>query len=309
MKYQIMIGILFTLLAKRKVSASELSAKYGVSVRTVYRYIDEMTCSNIPIDVSRGSQGGIYISDAFKLPQGLMTREEYARAIEAMLAMNEQLRDPVLQSALEKLRAQVKTEKRDNFVWGNILVDSGTWGDERKFSDKLSFVGHAIQEKLTLEIDYIDRSGERSQREILPHQLILKQNIWYVWAFCKTRKAFRLFKIGRIRSAVTTDEKFTPIPYTREDIPLTFWDRFQNSTDALFEISVEALPLAEEWLGIENVYERDGKYYADVVLPDDETLVGTILSVGAGFKVLSPASLVERVQREAERITALYSRA
>ena len=59
MKYQIMIGMLFTLLAKRKVSAGELAAKYGVSKRSVYRYVDEMTVAGIPIDLSRGAQGGI----------------------------------------------------------------------------------------------------------------------------------------------------------------------------------------------------------------------------------------------------------
>lgn len=306
MKYQIMIGILFTLLSRRKVSAGELAGKYGVSVRSIYRYIDEMTCSNIPIDVTRGAQGGIYISDAFRLPQGLFSKEEYASATNAMLAVNEQLGDPVLQSAIEKLQAQMKTEKRDTFVTGNFLVDGGTWGDERKFSDKLSFLERAISEKKVLEMDYTDRGGEHSHRTVLPHLLILKQNLWYLYAFCEMRGEFRLFKVGRIRSMVETGETFTPLPFNREDVPLHFWNGKEQSTDALFEIAKSALPLAEEWLGIENVYERDGKYYADVVLPDDESLVGKILSVGAGFRVLSPAPLVERVKREAERIARLY---
>ena len=89
MKYQIMIDILFTLLAKRKVSAAYLAGRHDISVRTVYRYIDEMTCAGIPIDVLRGANGGIFISDTFKLPKGLLTREEYARAVDAMLAMQE----------------------------------------------------------------------------------------------------------------------------------------------------------------------------------------------------------------------------
>ncbi len=89
-----MTEILFILLSKRKVSARELAQRFGVSVRSIYRYIDEMTVSGIPIDVARGASGGIYISDAYKLPKGFMTREEYARAIEAMLTLNEQLNDP-----------------------------------------------------------------------------------------------------------------------------------------------------------------------------------------------------------------------
>lgn len=307
MKYQIMIGILFTLLAKRRVSAGELAGKYDVSVRSIYRYIDEMTIAGIPIDVARGSRGGIFISDAYKLPKGMMTKEEYAQAIDAMLAINEQLKNPVLRSAIEKLSAQVKSEKFDISLSGNILVDSGTWGDERKFSEKLALMERAIQNREVLEIDYTDRSGERTKRVILPHLLVHKQNIWYVYAYCKMRGAFRLFKLGRIRSVMRTEEIFERIPFSREDIPLSFWTNAENIIEARFEISPDTLPFAEEWLGVDNVLKENGKFFADIFLPDDDSLVGKILSAGAGFRVLSPLSLAERVQKEAKKIADSYT--
>ena len=111
MKFQIMIGILFTLLSRRKVSAAYLASKYGVSVRSVYRYVDEMTIAGVPIDVARGANGGIYISDAYKLPRGFLTKEEYGRAMDAMLAMFERTNDPVRGSAIVKLSAQEKAER------------------------------------------------------------------------------------------------------------------------------------------------------------------------------------------------------
>ncbi len=307
MKYQIMTGILFTLLAKRKVSASEFAKKYGCSVRSIYRYIDEMTVSGIPIDVARGANGGIYISDAFKLPKGLMTKEEYEKTINALQVMDEQFADPTLASAIEKLSAQVKAEKLNLTLSGNILVDSGTWGDERRFSDKLALVERAIEDRESLEIDYISRSGERTQRKILPHLLVYKQNIWYVYAYCTVRNAFRLFKLGRMRTVLKTGEQFERMPFSRESIPLAFWHDAENAVFALFEIAPEALPFAEEWLGIDNVIKRNNKYFAEVSLPDDESLIGKILSAGAGFKVLSPASLARRVQEEAQKIVNAYS--
>lgn len=306
MKFQVMTGILFTLLSRRKVSAGELAGKYGVSVRTVYRYIDEMTCSNIPVDVARGANGGIYISDAFKLPKGLLTREEYASAIGAMNAVNEQLCDGTLSSAIDKLSAQVKAERLDASVSGNILVDGGSWGGGRQFSETLALIERAVEERKTLEINYVDRGGERSQRAIMPHLLVLKQNIWYVYAYCRMRGDFRLFKIGRIRTVRETGEIFERIHFKREDVPLSFWTAGENTVEARFSISPEALPFAEEWLGIGNVYERDGAYFAEVSLPDDESLVGKILSAGAGFRVLSPASLAQRVEAEAEKIASSY---
>ena len=151
------------------------------------------------------------------------------------------------------------------------------------------------------------RDGKHSRRTILPHLLVYKQNIWYVYAFCRMRGAFRLFKVGRMRSIVKTGEFFEPMPFSRDDVPLSFWTDTQQSVEAKFALSPEVLPFAEEWLGIENVYEADGKYYADAVLPDDDSLVEKILSAGAGFKVLSPASLAERVRNEAQKIIESYS--
>lgn len=306
MKYQIMIGMLFTLLAKRKVSAGELAAKYGVSKRSVYRYVDEMTVAGIPIDLSRGAQGGIYISDAYKLPRGLFTRDEYARTVDAMRAMNDALRDPDLTNAIEKLTSLMKREKFDTSLSGNILVDSGTWGDERRFADKLALIERATEERMALEIDYTDRGGERTRRTILPHLLVYKQNVWYVYAWCRTREAFRLFKIGRMRTVIGTEETFERIPFSRDDIPLSFWTDSEKQTEARFEISAEALPFAEEWLGVENIYRREEKFYADVLLPDDESLPSKILSAGAGIRVLSPESLVGRIKKETERLARSY---
>ncbi len=306
MKYQIMVAMLIDLLSQRKLSAKYFAEKYGISMRSVYRYADEMTVAGIPIDVLQGSKGGICISDAYKLPKGFMTKEEYAKAIDCMIAINGQLSDPVLSAAIAKLSAQVKAEKLDTTLSGNILVDSGTWGDINRFSDKLTLFERAIDECEQIKIDYVSREGEHTERVIFPHLLVFKQNIWYVYAHCTLRNTFRLFKLGRIRSAIKTGTLFEKRDFRREDVPLNFPFENTKTVDAVFEIMPESLPFAEEWLGIENILTNGQTHYAQTTLPDDEALIGKILSAGAGFKVLSPKSLAERVRAEAETLLAQY---
>ncbi len=303
MKTRILVGILFTLLERKRVSAGELAQKYGCSERSIFRYIDELTCAGIPIDVVRGANGGICISDAFKLPRGLLTREEGLRLSEAIKAMCEQLRDPALLSAAKKLEVQYCDEP---LTLGNILVDSGSWGDRHNFSDKLSLLENAISERAELAIDYVNREGEYTRRRIQPHLLVLKQNVWYVFAWCMLRKEFRLFKLGRIRAAVRTGKTFERHFFLRDDIPLGFWPSEDSAVLARFEISPEALPFVQDWLGAENIVTEKGVHVADVVLPDDSSLVGKILSFGAGLKVISPESLKERVREEALRLAEVY---
>ncbi len=307
MKFVILLEILFDLLAKRKLTATYLAEKYEISTRTVYRYIDLLSMS-VPIYIKRGRNGGICISDNYKLPVGFMTKEEYESAIEALTTMYSQLPEERFLAAKRKLSAQVKLESRELTLSGEIgtiLVDSGTWGDTRTFSDKLRLVEECIRDKFLLEIDYHSRAGEKTTRKIEPHVLVFKQSVWYVYAFCHKQRAFRLFRLGRIFSAVKREERFQKRPFARKDIPLNYWTN-EKSIDAHFEIAPSSFADAQDWLGVENMRLIGNKWSAEVTLPDDETLVRKIVSLGAGFKVLSPASLQERVAALAQEIAALY---
>ncbi len=308
MKFTIMLAILFDLLAKRKVTAIYLAEKHEISPRTVYRYIDLLSL-NVPIHVKRGRNGGICISDSYKLPMGFMTIEEYDAAIEALAAMYTQLPEERFLQAKRKLSAQVKAEARDLTLSGdvgNILVDGGSWGDTRTFSEKVRLFEECIRDLIVLEIEYNARTGEKTSRKIEPHVLVFKQNVWYVYAFCYKQRDFRLFRLGRISSALKTEEHFTKRPFKREDIPLNYWKN-DKTVDARFEISESAFADAQDWLGVENLQLKNGKWFADVTLPDDEALVRKIVGLGSGMKVLSPAELRSRVALAASEIAKLYS--
>ena len=292
MKYQIMVKMLMLLLSRRKASAREIAERYEISLRSVYRYAEELAVAGIPVDVSRGRYGGISIADTYRLPMGYFTKDEYAAAINALAAMLSQVNDEAALSALEKLKMQTKRERADVAVNGGIIVDGGTWGDTKKFSDKMAVCEKAVNESLSLYIDYISRSGEHSRRVIDPHVLIFKQNVWYVYAFCHTKQEFRTFKIGRIKSA----------RFTRDEIPLGFGYRSDELIEVTLEIEKDRLPDVEEWIGIDNIEPRANKFVAEVSLPDDEGLVSKLLGFGGGIKIVSPASLREKVIAAAKKI-------
>lgn len=304
MKYQIMIKILMLLLSRRKVCAREIAERYEISVRSVYRYIEELCVAGIPIDVARGRYGGLTIADTYRLPVGYFTKDEYTAAVNALTAMSSQVSDEAVLTALEKLQRQIKSERADTSVSGGIIVDGGTWGDTKKFSDKMAVCERAVNESLCLDIDYISRSGEHSRRIIDPHVLIFKQNVWYVYAFCHTKQNFRTFKIGRIKSARFTGKTFEKREISREEIPLNFGYRSEELIELVLEIDKEKLPDAEEWIGIDNIEPRGKKFVAEVSVPDDDGLVSKILGFGGGVKVVSPATLREKVIAAANNIIA-----
>lgn len=299
MKYQIMIKMLMLLMAKKKVTAGEIAERFEISVRSVYRYVEELNVAGVPIDVVRGRYGGIFIADTYKLPSGYFTRGEYGAVINAVTAMLSTVDDGDLSSALEKLERQQKADKRELTVCGNIIVDGGAWGDLGKLPQKMKLCEQAVKDCASIEIDYVSREGEHSKRVIDPHVLILKQNVWYVYAFCHTRQSFRTFKIGRIKGARFIGRNFVRRDISKDDIPLNFEYTSEQLIPVTLGIKKDALADVEEWIGVDNVEPRWDGLIATVSLPDDEMLVDKILGFGGKVRVLEPAALKERVREAA----------
>ena len=176
MKYDVMLKILMLLLQKRKITANELAARYDVSVRSIYRYVDELIICGAPIDVARGRYGGLTIADTYRLPTGYFTREEYGVIINALNAMASQISDENVTSAREKLESKQKSEKRDSSVCGNIIIDGGTWAGSKKFTDKMRVCEQSVNERKSIYVDYISRSGEHTRRIIDPDRKSTRLN-------------------------------------------------------------------------------------------------------------------------------------
>ena len=296
MKFAITLSILFELLSKQHVTAAYLAEKYKISQRTVYRYV-ELLATAVPVFVKRGRSGGIYIPENYKLPTGFFSTLEYDAAIQALDVAYSQVPNEAFLSAKHKLMMQTKTEAPFLMLSGDvdtIMLDSGIWGDTKTFS-----------EKLLLEIEYVTNSNEKLQTRIEPHMLGYRQNVWHVYAFCHKLRGFRLFRLGHVISVLNTQQRFTPRPFQREDIPMPCW-RPQRTLNVQLEIAESAAAISQEWLGIENMQYRNGKWYADATLPDDEALPRKIMALGENVRVLAPESLRQRIIKTAEKIGNLY---
>ena len=67
MQLYIMMGILLHLLSKGKTTAKNLSQKFEVSPRSIYRYIDSLSINGVPVICASGRNGGIYIDPNYTL--------------------------------------------------------------------------------------------------------------------------------------------------------------------------------------------------------------------------------------------------
>ncbi len=309
MKYEIMMGILFDLLAKRTVKASYLAEKYQVSVRSIYRYIMELELAGVPLYTVRGYSGGISIVDSYRFSTSFFTKSEFEAIINTLSAIENSVPNKTLSSAINKMKSTIKYNYSTGFDLksGNLIIDAGPWGNTDAYKTKLAILQNAIENDRKITIKYHDRNGEITERIIHPYLIMFKQGLWYAYAYCELRKDFRIFRTGRIEYLNVLNEKFERQQIDQEQLPINFWENTSLAKDVEMIIDKSVVSDVEEWLGIENVSLVNGNYYANVSLPIDDGLISKIMSYGKGLKVVAPKELKNRLKEKFLEIASLYN--
>ena len=311
MKYEIMFSIWMQLLKRDHLVARDLAEKYEISMRTVYRYIDALDSEELPIVRTRGNGGGFSLSSSFKLSCNYFTAEEYKALSECVLSVKSLAKtDSRLYEKISDKLASVAPRDREHVILTSetLLIDHCPWGDIDTSSAKIEFFEQAIANKNLVHIEYHSAHSEVSERDIEPHMLVLKQGMWYVYAFCREKKEFRLFKLSRIAKTMIHQKHFSRREIDREKLNFYINIDLPPVIDAEFTLDESIRTDVEEWLSIENVRKMpSGKLYASAKLQDNKELISKILSFQNKIKVVSPPSLCNKVLEEIKNIAAIYN--
>jgi len=204
-----LFGILTILQSKKFVSASYLSDKFEISVRTVYRDIRALEELGIPVSFEQ-PKGYFIVQGYFSPPLSFTTAE--TNALILMASLSEKYADKSInkncQNALAKLRAVLRygDKEKAELITSNISV----WTSDNEYSanEYISVIQKSIVEKTILEIEYTNNNNKISVRELEPIGLIFYSNQWHLIAWCWERKGYRDFKIKMISKLIETYNPF-----------------------------------------------------------------------------------------------------
>lgn len=309
-KEQIIISILFDLLAKDTVKANYLAKKYDISLRSVYRYIETLEQANVPIYSNRGREGGFCILDGYHLHDSFMTADELDQTIKALSSITDNVPNKDLSQVITKLTAMARA-KNTSFDVGtdNLLIASGSWGNSAGYRQKLEILQKSIENNQKISIRYHDNNGEVTERIIEPYIIIFKQGLWYVYAYCEMRKGFRTFRTGRIERATPLRENFIRQTISKEQVLKELDDYIKDKTTAEqidMEIDSAIISDIEEWLGVENIEKQKENFFASVSLPYDGGLISKIMSYGNKIKIIKPQKLKDAIRENAKQLLSVY---
>jgi predicted DNA-binding transcriptional regulator YafY len=320
-----LLSILMLLQAKGRISAPALAAELEVSLRTVYRDIDELSAAGVPVYAERGRDGG------FQLLDGWRTRLTGLTALEAQALFLAGLPGPaaelglaeVMETAQLKLLAALPAGWQGDAsrIGARFHLDPVGWFRFAAPIDHLPAIAASVWNERRLRIRYESWSGE-VEREIAPLGLVLKAGIWYLAAAIGAAVDgvdIRTYRLSNIRALSVLDESFVRPP----DFDLAaYWAestrRFEAEIyrdSATLRVSPRGRKLLREMSAAVaeaaacSAAAPDGEGWVRVVIPIESVdhAARELVRLGAEAEILAPAPLRERVGETARRLAALYA--
>ena len=313
-----LLGIIYILLNKGTVTAGELAERFEVSVRTIYRDVENLSMAGIPIYARKGKGGGISLTERFVLDKLLISGEEQARILAALASLEETGAGDEGE-ILCKLGDFFKTEPVN---W--VSIDFSDWSGRRQ--ELFVQIKEAILNRHVMVFDYYGQSGEMSRRTVEPVQLLFKDYTWYVRAFCRVRGAMRLFKVLRMKRVRVLDEVFEA-DEKRLGRPGTDWGMQEeqgNEQQSWMkdEADSETILYPQIVLRIDKkeayrIYDRfeeeeitvlpSGEFEIRMNCFVDDWIYGMILSFGPSARVVEPAFVRHEIAKRIRFMAELYS--
>ena len=196
--------------SKRLLTASELSEKFDVSIRTIYRDIRKIEEAGVPVTTIEGK--GYSLMEGYAVSPVQFTEKQANALITAQLLVHQTNDSSFVtdfNEALTKIKSVFRTsvQEKSELLASKIYVFDTNY--ENISSDALSEIQLAITHFNFVEINYRKASDPNlTFRKIEPYALFSTKNKWILVAWCYLRDDYRAFRLDRIQSFKILQDRF-----------------------------------------------------------------------------------------------------
>lgn len=302
---------------KGYVTRKEVADRFEVHIDTIKRDIEYMRdFLSAPIKYKQSVGGYVYETPFDMLFDSLEDAVLYyifVKCLSDSFKLNGLSYIPVIsQNILENISAYIPAgfdDVMDNISYDSSDVDSMDLKDFRNILESFMM-------KRCVEISYVNADGEESLRVVEPLKLMNYLGKWYLIAFCRKRKALRVFLVSRVVSSRLTEERFD-YPVTRKELDEYIDGSFgmfksETSMQATIRVFEPAYYYVRNQVWHKNQKVNDcvinGRKCLEITLPvgdRDKEILARVLSYSPDSEIVSPPALREKWL---ERIRTLYEK-
>ncbi|WP_042169599.1 helix-turn-helix transcriptional regulator [Paenibacillus gorillae] len=316
-KWDNMLSMLWMLRSGRKFTAAQIADSLEISVRSVYRYIDALCASGVPVVAEAGHDGGIRILDSFKETPLFFNSVELKALVDAF-KFTQGAGYPYteeLESALKKVENGLHEDQLHELSRQTSGLDVIAPSMPPFVVPLLKDLEQAAKEGQTVRIAYRKENAERAEeRDVDPHGLAYNRNVWYAVAFCHRSQAVRTFRVDRITGLERTEARFEiPERFSASDYFRDQSEQGRESAGPLILIRIAGEPgtlnaVCSNWHLRHFLKERtdqEARFLLDVPTMN-KYLPMYLLSFGKAIHILEPLELKQRIHETACGIAKHY---
>ena len=314
-----LLSIMMLLQTRGRMSAEALAAELEVSVRTVYRDIDQLSASGVPVYADIGRNGGFALLDGWKTKlTGLTAPEAQALFLSGLPgpAAEMGLGVEVAQAELKLLAAlPADWQQEAKRISSRFHLDPAGWFQPGYVHAHLRTVAEAVWAERRLSVRY-ESWTKTTDRVLEPYGLVLKGGIWYVVA--RSGDDVRTFRLSGIQALIALEETFTrPRDF---DLP-AYWVEATRQFERDIYVSTAKVRATDRGIRRLKDISSTVKEAVEAAAPtpgDDGWATFTIpveelqwaaremTKVGSEVEVLEPPELRQAVADVARKTAALY---
>lgn len=322
-----LLSLLMLLQARGRMTAPELARELEVSVRTIYRDIESLSASGVPVYADRGPAGGYQLLAGYRTRLTGLTSDEAGSLFLAGTpgAAAELGLGSVLAAAQLKLLAALPPElaARAGRIQERFHLDVPGWFHDIESPSYLAAVADAVWTQTTAAVRYARWDRSEVARTLEPLGLILKTGVWYVAARAVDGSGpdaqVRTYRVSRIRSIEPGEPFERPPDFDLE----AYWEQWSAGyADRVFrdEVIVRLSPWAMGLVGYamgpvaarsarETASPPDAAGWVTVTLPimTLEHAAYDLLRFGPQAEAIEPPELRRLVAGKAADVQHLYA--
>ncbi|MDA2383583.1 YafY family protein [Bacillus cereus] len=305
-----LLDILIFASAKKAFTAQEIADEFNISVRTVHRYILDLSDMGLPIYAEQGRNGGYKVLTNRVIPPILFTEEEAVSIFFAFQSLSYYRDLPFnteINSVTHKLYSSLQNEAKAKV--DKIRSYIAFWNPKRTIDTPLlNEVLTAAIENKNLQFQYESKSGIKI-KHVHPIGVYAHDGLWYLPSYDYGRKKVLLYRIDRILSILSTEEN--------EDIFMNLEEWFASNSNVVnspTQLHVllttegvrqcKSVPYLEEFV----IVNKDGTGYINSTIDKGEINFITPLfyRLGKDAKVLEPKELIDGLRIRAKEVLSMY---
>ncbi|MBJ7935931.1 helix-turn-helix transcriptional regulator [Bacillus cereus] len=305
-----LLDILIFASAKKAFTAQEIADEFNISVRTVHRYILDLSDMGLPIYAEQGRNGGYKVLTNRVIPPILFTEEEAVSIFFAFQSLSYYRDLPFnteINSVTHKLYSSLQHDAKAKV--DKIRSYIAFWNPKRTIDTPLlNEVLTAAIENKNLHFQYESKSGVKT-KHVHPIGVYAHDGLWYLPSYDYDRKKVLLYRIDRILSILSTEEN--------EDTFMNLEEWFASNSNVVhspIQLHVllktegvrqcKSVPYLEEFV----IVNEDGTGYINSTIDKGEINFITPLfyRLGKDAKVLEPKELIDGLRIRAKKVLHMY---